>query len=95
MTAEAQAGGARLLDFSLRHRLTTETIPASGDRASVPLHYWESGHFKEALGDHIIRRIAGEEASGFGIERTTGIPGQHRAQSGPRSMHALPLGTDH
>ncbi len=38
----AQAGGARLLDFSLRHPFTTEAIPAPGDRKTTPLYYWES-----------------------------------------------------
>ena len=70
---EALAGGARLLDFSLRHPWTAEPIPAPGDRATVPLHYWESGHFKAALGDRMIRRIAGD-ANGFGVEATRQAP---------------------
>ena len=49
VTAEANAGSARLIDFSLPHSFTNEAIPKQSDYATVPRYYWESGHFKTAL----------------------------------------------
>jgi hypothetical protein len=54
---EARRAGLRLIDFSAPHALTAEAIPAAGDRATKLRYYWESGHFKSSLGDHIIEHL--------------------------------------
>lgn len=54
---EAQHAGLRLIDFSVPHALTAEAIPAAGDRTTKLRYYWESGHFKSSLGDHMIEHL--------------------------------------
>jgi hypothetical protein len=51
----------QLIDFSGFNRYTTESVPAAGDYSSAMQWYWEPGHYKAELGDHILRRVfAGE-----------------------------------
>jgi hypothetical protein len=69
------AGGQRrdlvtVLDFSGYSRFATEPVPARDDHGSAMRWYWESGHYKSALGDKIIARIAGEDEK-FGRELTS------------------------
>lgn len=62
--------GARitLWDFSGFSSYQCEPIPAKGDKKTRTKWYWEAGHFKPALGDIMLSRIAGEEAAGtFGF----------------------------
>ena len=55
----------RIYDFSGYNRVTTERVPPLGDKRDQMRWYWESGHFKAALGDLIIARIFGS-SSDFG-----------------------------
>jgi hypothetical protein len=47
----------RVIDFSGYNKFTIETIPAPGDTNSEMHWYWEAGHYKSALGEHILERI--------------------------------------
>jgi hypothetical protein len=47
----------KLWDFSCLSEVTTEPIPAKSDFQTKMKYYWESGHFKESVGDLIINRI--------------------------------------
>jgi hypothetical protein len=47
----------RILDFSGYNEFTTEAVPAPGDTKSEMRWYWEPGHYKSALGEHILERI--------------------------------------
>lgn len=44
-------------DFSGFNSLTSEIIPAKGDRTSRMRYYWEAGHFKKELGDLMLSRM--------------------------------------
>lgn len=68
--ARAANPGARitLWDFSGFSSYQCEPIPAKGDKKAITKWYWEAGHFKPALGDIMLSRIAGEEtAATFGF----------------------------
>jgi hypothetical protein len=62
-----QGGRVEVWDFSGIASKTTEEIPARGDRQTQLKYYWESGHFKKALGDLVIARLFGE-INDFGIK---------------------------
>jgi hypothetical protein len=47
-----------LWDFSGFSAFQCEPIPRKNDRTSVPRWYWEAGHFKQALGDLVLARLA-------------------------------------
>ena len=57
--AELQYGSAdiRIFDFSGYNEFTTEAVPYPGDTKSEMRWYWEPGHYKSALGEHILERI--------------------------------------
>jgi len=59
-------------DFTTYHPLTWETVPAMGDIETRMQYYWESSHFKRALGDKVLQRIFGTGAvdDGFGVRLT-------------------------
>ncbi len=71
MCAAAERGGSdiHLFDFSGYGPVTTEPVPRRGDTASEMRWYWESGHFKSALGDLIVRRVFGTSGN-FGTVLT-------------------------
>ena len=48
-----------LWDFSGYGKLQCEAIPAKGDIVHGTRWYWESGHFKSALGELILERVFG------------------------------------
>lgn len=48
-----------LWDFSGYGALQCESIPAKGDVANGTRWYWESGHFKAALGERMLERLFG------------------------------------
>ena len=58
-----------LYDFAGYDRFTTEPVPPPGDRHSKMRWYWESAHYKSALGDRILARIFGG-AEDFGCRLT-------------------------
>jgi hypothetical protein len=47
----------RVIDFSGYNQFTTEAVPGRGDTKSEMRWYWEPGHYKSALGEHILERI--------------------------------------
>lgn len=74
--ARAANPGARitLWDFSGFSSYQCEPIPAKGDKKAKTKWYWEAGHFKPALGDIMLSRIAGEEAPatfGFPLDQAS------------------------
>ena len=48
-----------LYDFAEYDRFTTEPVPPPGDHRSRMQWYWESAHYKSALGDQVLARIFG------------------------------------
>lgn len=67
--AERQGGARaiRLLDFTGDQTFRAEPAPVRGDRSRDMRWYWEPGHYKSALGEHIIAAILGG-VQGFGVE---------------------------
>ncbi len=59
----ARAGGQplALIDFSEPSDVTREAVPPPRDVHTVMRWYWESGHYKAALGDKMIPRLMGAE----------------------------------
>jgi hypothetical protein len=53
----ALAGQTRLIDFSADYPTLHEPVPPRGDTTTPMRFYWESGHFKPALGEAIIARL--------------------------------------
>lgn len=49
-----------LWDFSVYDHRTMEAVPPPGDRGIPMQWYWESSHYKRALGDAIIARLFGD-----------------------------------
>ena len=47
----------KIIDFSGYNEFTTEPVPYPGDTKSEMRWYWEPGHYKSALGEHILERI--------------------------------------
>ncbi|MGR9106081.1 MAG: hypothetical protein ACU843_04030 [Gammaproteobacteria bacterium] len=62
-----------LWDFSGYNTYTTETVPKRGDRKTTMKWYWESSHYRQALGDLVLDRVLGysdpdrEIADDFGV----------------------------
>ena len=75
--ARAANPGARvtLWDFSGYSGYQCEAIPAKGDKKTKTTWYWEAGHFKPALGDLMLSRIAGQAGAppsfGFVLEQAS------------------------
>ncbi len=51
-----------LWDFSALNAYTTEAVPPQGDHHTPTRWYWESGHFKSALGSLMLRRMLNKAA---------------------------------
>lgn len=59
----------RLIDFSGYNQFTEEPVPQRTGNKVQMRWYWEPGHFKPALGDHILRQILARGAvPRFGTE---------------------------
>lgn len=56
----------RLFDFSGYNAFTTEPVPPSGDLHAAMRWYWESGHYKSALGEKMLARML-HGVPGFGV----------------------------
>jgi hypothetical protein len=59
-----------LWDFSGFNPVTTETLPAPGDRTTLMRYYWESSHYRKEAGDLVLSRVlaAGPPApADFGV----------------------------
>jgi hypothetical protein len=68
--AGSRTGIATLWDFTAPAPFTTESPPASTDRVTELRWFWESNHFKAALGDLVIARIFGTGSAEFGTPVT-------------------------
>lgn len=71
---QSASGAIRLIDFSGYNEFTAEPVPPPGDRQSRMRWYWEAGHYKSALGEHILERVFGVAPPadrGFGREITS------------------------
>lgn len=62
-----------LWDFSGYNSLTTEDVPPAGDTGSKMRWYWESSHYKPALGDLVLDRVFGHTESGRRIPDDFGV----------------------
>jgi hypothetical protein len=85
--------GARKItiwDFAGLTSYTSETIPSPGDTTTQLRWFWETNHFKPALGDLIITRILGGEPADFGdlVTPTTLAGLQAKMQEAQRSYAA-------
>jgi hypothetical protein len=56
-SGRSSSAGIRLWDFSCPSEITSELIPRKGDHQTKMKYYWESGHFKESVGDLILTQI--------------------------------------
>lgn len=76
---EEEGGDVQVWDFVGAGRFTGEAVPALDDATSRTAHYWESSHYKSALGELVLARVLrGEGADGFGVRLT---PGNVRAEN--------------
>lgn len=82
LTPDALAGQVRLIDFSVLHPYTREPIPPRGDTRTVMRFYWESGHFKPALGEAVIARLFRESDFGVALAPTVAEAGDERPEDG-------------
>jgi hypothetical protein len=84
VTAEASDAHGKdipLWDFSYHNRLTTE-MPTAGMHAASDLRYfWESGHYKAAVGDVIVATILGQRASEYGTRMSLETVDTHLART--------------
>jgi len=53
----SQRSGVPVWDFAHVDAFTTEVVPAKRDKKTKMRFYWESGHFKAALGDQMIEAM--------------------------------------
>ncbi len=53
-----------LWDFSGYNDITSEPVPAAGEKGKVMQWYWEAGHYKREVGEFVLERIL--DASRFG-----------------------------
>ncbi len=62
-----------LYDFAEYDQFTTEPVPPPGDRHSEMRWYWESAHYKSALGNEILAAIFGKNERFGGLLTTLDI----------------------
>jgi hypothetical protein len=66
LDAEAASAGREpfpIWDFSGYNEVTTETIPARGDKATRMVWYWEASHYTKATGDRVLSKILATPAT--------------------------------
>lgn len=68
--ARAAGSNVELWDFAQINAVTTEPVPARGDREGRMQWYWESTHFKPALGDLVMDQVYGRAPAepSFGLK---------------------------
>lgn len=62
VAAEAGREAFPLWDFTGYHPLHVEALPAADERRPVMKSYWDTSHFKERLGNILIRRVYDAES---------------------------------
>jgi hypothetical protein len=89
--SEDNPGLVQIWDFSGYNAFTTEPVPRAGDTRTSMQWYWEAGHYKRELGDHVIARVTGQ-SSDFGRRLTAdnidSVLGEIREE---RNRSRLPL----
>lgn len=50
-----------IMDFAYYNSITSEPVPALGDRENIMKYYYEDSHFPSRLGDKVIERLFGGE----------------------------------
>jgi hypothetical protein len=93
VTAIAAAGGAPLWDFGGYNSITTERVPPLDQPKAKMRWYWESAHYKEALGGMILDRISGrpnpDTPADFGVRLTpAGVEAKLAADRAAREAYA-------
>jgi hypothetical protein len=66
----AKGRDVSLWNFSTYSPYTTQDLPAPGDKQHHLEWFWETNHFKSALGDHIIQRMTKGAPDDFGEQLT-------------------------
>jgi hypothetical protein len=66
--ARQEGGRVRLWDFSIPGRYLTEPLPAAGDKTTQTRYFWETVHFKSALGEMMVSRAMGGGPEDFGVQ---------------------------
>ncbi|MEX2618069.1 MAG: hypothetical protein WD767_18430 [Alphaproteobacteria bacterium] len=69
--AKNPAWRAAVWDFADYSEYAAEPFPLRDDRTAQMQWYWESGHFKAALGDLMLQRMYGNGPDGFGALLTS------------------------
>jgi hypothetical protein len=66
---ECESFDVKCYDFATRNRWTSEPTPSGDDNQGLMKWYWESGHYRSALGDLMLFRMFHAEAgdADFGI----------------------------
>lgn len=85
----ASQTGVQLFDFAEYDAFTTEEVPRREDTTTEMRWYWEPGHYKEVLGDEILKSMISGKASFFGRRLTS--TNVVRAMSAVRSARTLYL----
>ncbi len=81
VAAAAHNGTVSLWDFSAISPYTTEALPLPSNRSTQLRWFWETNHFKPALGDMVIERIFGDGPGDFGTRITPEtLPREQAAQ---------------
>jgi hypothetical protein len=62
--AHPSAPPADLWDFSGYNEITSEAVPAAGEKRKAMRWYWETGHYKREVGDIVLDRILSAGRSG-------------------------------
>jgi hypothetical protein len=91
-----------LWDFAVYSEHTTEAVPRKGDVRGQMQWFWEPLHFKRALGDIVVARMAGQSQVPFGARLEPALVEDHlraererraeyrRVRAGEvRALHAL------
>ena len=74
ITRIADKHQAECWDFSGYSFVTTESVP-NEDEKRLMQHYWESGHYRTAVGELMLQSIFGGDSSGFGVRlRPSNLP---------------------
>jgi hypothetical protein len=77
-------------DFSGYNSITTEPVPATGDKETLMRGYWEGSHYTEAVSRLILQRMFGDDGAvpdDFGVLLDSGNIDKHL--NGIHQQHKL------